>query len=120
MAFETYSLYEGGLTPLTKSSRQNPKGKRRKGRKDGEPVYTTIQGTTNMTGKVSLWIPSRNFGFIISEEKRYFLHVSRIKSGVPSVGAECSFDVSPIREGSSPTAINVTFADTTSNNGGAL
>jgi cold shock CspA family protein len=65
-----------------------------------------------LTGHLSVWIGSRNFGFISRLEgnatQRFFLHRSRIKSGVENarVGAVVHFWVSPIMEGENPCAID--------------
>jgi cold shock CspA family protein len=62
-----------------------------------------------MEGKLSVWVSSRNFGFVTRKSnnavERYFLHKSRIESGVPQVGAKVLFNVSPIVEGENPCAI---------------
>lgn len=65
-----------------------------------------------LTGTLSVWIGSRNFGFISRMEgnatQRFFLHRSRIKSGVENarVGAVVHFNVSPVQEGENPCAID--------------
>jgi cold shock CspA family protein len=60
-------------------------------------------------GSISVWINGKNFGFIVTdgESQRLFLHRSKIKSGQPAVGAKVVFDISPLREGANPSAINV-------------
>jgi|HubBroStandDraft_6_1064221.scaffolds.fasta_scaffold2637394_2 cold shock CspA family protein len=65
--------------------------------------------TKELEGKLSVWVGHRNFGFITRTTgnvvDRYFLHKTRIESGVPQVGAKVHFNVSPIKEGENPCAI---------------
>jgi cold shock CspA family protein len=60
-----------------------------------------------MEGKISVWISSRNFGFVVTDTERFFMHRSKIKSGTPIVGRKVEFDVNPIIEGPTRAAINV-------------
>lgn len=70
--------------------------------------------TTNkeLTGKLSVWIAHRNFGFITRQNgnvvERYFLHRTRIIAGVEHVhvGAFVHFNVSSVQEGENPCAID--------------
>ncbi len=64
-------------------------------------------------GTVTVWINSRNFGFITPNEstERLFLHRTKIKSGVPIVGAKAVYDINPVREGMNPSAINVEITE---------
>ena len=64
------------------------------------------------SGFIRTWIASRGFGFIVVPSKnrvpaKYYLHASKISSGVPFVGAEVLFDVAPILEGELASAIEV-------------
>jgi len=67
-------------------------------------------------GTISVWIGSRNFGFITphNDSQRLFLHKTKIKSGQPLVGARVTYEINPIREGANPNAIDVEIV------GGAL
>jgi cold shock CspA family protein len=69
-------------------------------------------------GTVSVWINSRNFGFIVDAQyQRLFLHRSKILSGKPFVGAKVLYDIAPEREGANFSAVNVEVL--ASNDGGA-
>ena len=61
------------------------------------------------TGSVSVYIKGRRFGFINGDDEiRYFMHESRINKGQEVfVSARVSFTVSPLREGSCPTAMGI-------------
>jgi cold shock CspA family protein len=61
-----------------------------------------------MQARIDVWIYSRSFGFAQDAEgNRYFIHKSCIKSGVPEVGANCTFDLNPLKQGPNHAAINV-------------
>lgn len=64
-------------------------------------------------GTISVWIHGKNFGFISADDgsARLFLHRSKIKSGLPAVGAKVLYDISPICEGANPSALNVEIVD---------
>jgi hypothetical protein len=63
-------------------------------------------------GTISVWIQSRNFGFIVDEQfQRFFFHRSRITLGIPVIGAHVLYDINPVREGTSLAAINVEILD---------
>ena len=64
-----------------------------------------------LQGIISVWLPDRGFGFIVSGQgrdlKKYFVHATRIVSGVPTTGATAIFSVHPIQEGKLPSAVDV-------------
>lgn len=65
-----------------------------------------------MQAKIDVWIFSRNFGFAQDVEgNRYFIHKSAIQSGLPEVGAVCSFDINPKKQGQCPAAMNVVIVN---------
>lgn len=74
---------------------------------------------TQHTGRIVSWLFDKGFGFIVNIENgvpgKYYLHVSRIIKGIPTVGASVRFGVLPIKQGPSPTAIDAEIVD-----GGAL
>lgn len=71
------------------------------------------------TGTISNWVWDRGFGFILeinnTVQTKYYLHISRVTSGTPALGAKVLFDVAPKNEGRLPSAVNVEIVG-----GGAL
>ena len=62
-------------------------------------------------GSVQTWIASRGFGFITvvtdGVPEKYYLHISKVESGKPSIDAIVKFNVAPEREGKFYSAVNV-------------
>lgn len=61
-----------------------------------------------MTGIVDVYVYTRKFGFIQSDNKRYFFHVTSFTSGGPTLGARVEFDLGePFQLGRPKQAINI-------------
>jgi hypothetical protein len=61
------------------------------------------------SGILITWLFAKHFGFIAvytnGVTEKYFLHATKIEYGAPAVGSVVYFDVSPVREGVLPSAI---------------
>jgi cold shock CspA family protein len=63
------------------------------------------------SGVVSTFISTSGFGFLLSQnedgtQEKFYLHITRVKSGTPVPGATVNFDVLPVKEGKCRAAIN--------------
>ena len=63
-----------------------------------------------LEGVLSTWIAGRGFGFIVvvanNQPVKFYLHISKVVSGIPQVGSRVRFNVLAIREGNLPSAID--------------
>jgi hypothetical protein len=63
---------------------------------------------TRNAGYLRKW--NGTWGIVFCPGRRYFLHISNVRSGEPKNGARCNFDVSPARsEGDLDMAVNAEF-----------
>ena len=66
-----------------------------------------------LQGIISVWLPDRGFGFIVTgsgrDIKKHFFHISRVTTGEDkiAVGATALFSVLPILEGKCPSATDI-------------
>jgi hypothetical protein len=83
--------------------------------------------TKLMSGILNSWLFAKKFGFVAVYSngitQKYFLHSSKIQSGAPAVGSVVYFNISPVREGLLPSAIDAVIVPQSSGlaiDGGAL
>ena len=65
---------------------------------------------------ICAYLPNKGFGFLSAgtgkDFHKWFFHIKQYQSGVPVVGQQVLFDVSPVQEGPCPTALNVEVVPT--------
>ena len=70
---------------------------------------------TKLEGVISTWIAGRGFGFIVvnvnNQPAKFYLHITRVLSGVPEVGKKGRFGVLSVKEGNLPSAIEAEIVE---------